>query len=103
MGDMMIRRADAKVCRRIEPRLSALVAGELPEDTATDIRTHLGECPRCQETLAALETLGTKLTLLKETPIPAVPKSLFAGLRVFPWCSSAWPACADGSSLRVAS
>ncbi|MBI3011772.1 MAG: zf-HC2 domain-containing protein [Candidatus Omnitrophica bacterium] len=85
MGDMMIRRADSNVCRRIEPQLSALVAGELPEDTATAVRTHLGECPRCQETLAALETLGTKLTLLKETPIPPVPRSLFAGLRVFPW------------------
>lgn len=81
----MIRHAGSNVCRRIEPRLSALAAGELSGDMAADIRTHLEQCPRCQETFASLETLGAKLTLLKETPIPAVPQSLFAGLRIFPW------------------
>ncbi|MGB8646689.1 MAG: zf-HC2 domain-containing protein [Anaerolineae bacterium] len=55
----------------VESRLSAYIDGQLPEDERIQVRKHLGECSQCQ---ASLDSLGWTIKLVKQLPVPALPR-----------------------------
>jgi len=57
-------------CREIEPYLSQLVDGELPDDLQADVRAHLRECAACRGLLTDLERLKASARSLGPMPPP---------------------------------
>lgn len=55
----------------VEQRLSAYIDGKLPEAERVEVRKHLQGCDRCQ---SSLDTLGWTVRLLKQVPVPPLPR-----------------------------
>lgn len=45
-------------CDAIQSRLTALLDGELPPETASEMERHLAACPECAQALAELAAIG---------------------------------------------
>lgn len=56
----------------VEERLSAFMDNQLAQDERARVTSHLGDCPRCR---ASLESLQWTLSLVKQAPAPALPRS----------------------------
>ncbi|MEW6359220.1 MAG: zf-HC2 domain-containing protein [Planctomycetota bacterium] len=57
-------------CRKAQKRLSALAAGELPENQTRPLREHLKECPNCRAELDAYERSLAALGRSKDRELP---------------------------------
>jgi anti-sigma factor RsiW len=60
-------------CREIEHRLETFVDGELAMEQTLAVEGHLGECARCSEHVALLETMrmGTRQAAYEQAPVTA--------------------------------
>ncbi len=56
----------------VEERLSAYVDGQLAPNERAQLENHLRDCARCQASLASLKWT---ISLLKQAPAPALPRS----------------------------
>lgn len=71
-------------CQAVEPHLSAWLDGQLEPELAPQVRDHLAACPGCWGELQALETVGTRLNILKQTVAEPPPAGLLAGVKALP-------------------
>ncbi len=55
----------------VEERLSAFIDGQLSEEERVQVRKHLQSCSRCQ---TSMDTLGWTVKLLKQAPLPPLPR-----------------------------
>ena len=58
-------------CRDAHERLNAYLDGELPPETAAQVRQHLSACPQCAQGLADLERLNRAIGTLAGAEAPA--------------------------------
>jgi len=60
-------------CEGYEEHLSAYVDGELTDDSSAELFTHLGACPSCRRSFAAVSALRAHIA---SAPAPEVPLRL---------------------------
>lgn len=60
-------------CEELKEKAADYLAGELDEESLTQFRAHLADCPQCREEMEGLSMIWTKLGVLpKEQPSPAL-------------------------------
>ncbi len=72
-------------CQFARERLPALVCGELPAGSSTEVRRHLSMCPSCRRAWAALDPVGATQAFgtLRPAP-PGVRERIMAEVRMLP-------------------
>lgn len=68
----MVDRSSSDIHAWVEERLSAFIDNQLAQDERVRVTSHLGDCARCR---ASLESLQWTLSLVKQAPAPALPRS----------------------------
>ncbi len=68
----MVERKMTDIHAWVEERLSAYIDNQLARDEHTRVDSHLADCARCR---ASLESLRWTVSLLKQAPAPAMPRS----------------------------
>jgi anti-sigma factor (TIGR02949 family) len=80
---MSVANPNSEQCRRVRRHLDAYLSNELPAETSSDVRVHLGTCEACAQELAARTRLRNTLrrAVASQTPPEELRQSIQRRLR----------------------